>query len=54
MIIKNCMFQDKICSPNCQGWDYEHNDCRLLGMLWKITEALNYKKDEFMELRDID
>ena len=40
---KNCMFQDKLCNKSCRGWDYEHNDCRLLGMLWRITEAINYK-----------
>ena len=44
-IRNNCMFQDKICSDSCKGWDYEHNDCRLLGMLWKIQEELAYKND---------
>ena len=43
---KSCMFQDKICTRSCRGWDYEHNDCRMIGMLWKITEALNWLKED--------
>ena len=44
--IRSCMFQDKLCTKSCKGWDYENNDCRMLGMLWKITEAINYGKDD--------
>jgi hypothetical protein len=47
---KNCMFQDKLCTNSCKGWDYEHNDCRLLGILWKITESINYLADNGIDV----
>ena len=52
-MVKNCMFQDKICSDSCKGWDYEHNDCRLIGMLWKITEAINYFTNTLLLKKDM-
>ena len=35
------------CSDQCKWYDYENDDCRMLGMMWKIVEALNYDKREF-------
>ena len=37
----------RYCDGECKWYDFENNDCRHLGMMWKIVEALNYDKREF-------
>ena len=45
---KSCPLQkDRNCDSYCAWFDHEHQDCRQLGMMWKIVEALNYGKREF-------
>ena len=39
---KNCPLQQKTiqCDSYCAWFDHEHQDCRQLGMIWKIREDL--------------
>ena len=44
---KYCPLNRGTCDSNCAWFDHENQDCRQLGMMWKIVEALNYDKREF-------
>ena len=39
--------RDYDCDESCKWYDFENDDCRQLGMMWKIVEGLNYGKREF-------
>ena len=41
---KYCPLNRGTCDSNCAWFDHENQDCRQLGMMWKIVEALNYDK----------
>ena len=39
--VKMCPLQARIkCDSYCAWFDHEHQDCRQLGMMWKIREDL--------------
>ena len=37
---KRCPFNNGGCDSYCAWFDHEHQDCRQLGMIWKIREDL--------------
>jgi len=47
---QSCMFQDKICSKWCKGWDYEASDCRIFQGIWGIRRELIVISDKLSEL----
>ena len=37
---KHCPINERTCDSWCAWFDHEHQDCRQLGMMWKIREDL--------------
>jgi len=39
-----------ICNERCKWYDFEHNDCRMIGGFWKIREGINEVTDMLIDI----